>query len=151
MGSDVLIRAARGAAEFPLLVTIWRNAVAATHDFLKEEHRAEIEDRLATAYLPNVSLVVAERGGVPVGFTGTGSGKLEMLFVDADSRGSGIGTKLLEHVIAAHGVVSVDVNEQNEQAVGFYTRAGFSVSGRSPADGDGLPYPLHMTLAGEIG
>lgn len=130
-----------------MLVDIWRSAVAATHDFLEEKHRADIEERLATTYLPHVNLVVAERDGEPVGFAGTDSGKLEMLFVEAESRGSGIGTALLEHVIATHDVVSVDVNEQNDQAVGFYAHAGFVVVGRSPVDGDGLPYPLlHMTL-----
>ncbi len=147
MTTDVVIRQAHGAEEFPLLVTIWRSAVLATHDFLDEKHRAEIEQRLATHYLPNVNLVVAERDGQPVGFAGTDSRKLEMLFVDAKSRGGGIGIQLLEHVIAAHGVESVDVNEQNDQAVGFYAHAGFEVTGRSPVDGDGLPYPLlHMTL-----
>jgi putative acetyltransferase len=148
MASDVVIRPARGAEEFPSLVAIWRSAVLATHDFLAEEHRADIEARLATTYLPNVNLVVAEREGQAVGFAGTDSQKLEMLFVDAESRGSGIGSKLLEHVIAAHEVTAVDVNEQNDQAVGFYAHAGFVVTGRSPVDGDGLPYPLlHMTLA----
>jgi len=147
MARDVVIRPARGAEEFPSLVNIWRSAVVATHDFLAEKHRVEIEERLATMYLPNVNLVVADLDGQPVGFAGTDSGKLEMLFVDAESRGSGIGTELLEYVIAAHKVRSVDVNEQNGQAVGFYAHAGFVVAGRSPVDGDGLPYPLlHMTF-----
>lgn len=107
----------------------------------------EIEQSVPADYLPNLKVVVAERSGAPVGFAGTDSGKLEMLFVDADCRGGGIGTKLLEHVIAAHYVTSADVNEQNEQAVGFYSHAGFSVVGRSPKDDEGRPYPLlRMTL-----
>lgn len=147
--SGISIRVARGAGEYPLLVRVWRSAVDATHDFLADEHRAQIEDRLPTDYLPHVNLVVAERDGVPVGFAGTHDGNLEMLFVDAGHRGRGIGTALLEHVIATDAVASVDVNEQNEQALGFYLHAGFVVSGRSPVDGDGWPYPLvHMTLAG---
>jgi putative acetyltransferase len=41
----------------------------------------------------------------------------------------------------------VDVNEQNEQAVGFYRHLGFEVEGRSSVDGLGLPFPLlHMRL-----
>jgi putative acetyltransferase len=145
---EVLIRAPHGADEYPLLVQIWRSAVDATHHFLATDHRAEIERRLASDYLPHVRLAVAEIAGRPVGFAGTDSGKLEMLFVTADSRGSGVGTRLIRHVIEAHDVDSVDVNEQNEQAVGFYRRVGFTVTGRSERDGEGRPYPLlHMRLA----
>lgn len=36
----------------------------------------------------------------------------------------------------------LDVNEQNEQAVGFYLHMGFEVAGRSELDGTGKPYPL---------
>lgn len=39
----------------------------------------------------------------------------------------------------------VDVNEQNEQAVGFYKRMGFTVIGRTGMDGLGKPYPLLQT------
>ena len=48
----------------------------------------------------------------------------------------------------ACGATLVDVNEQNEQAVGFYLKMGFTVTGRSPLDAQGKPYPLlHMALA----
>ncbi|WP_442923408.1 acetyltransferase [Microbacterium sp. JZ31] len=147
MSSDLLIRPPRGADEYPSLVKIWRSAVDATHDFLAADHKAEIEQRLASDYLPHVRLAVAERDGRPVGFAGTDSGKLEMLFIAADNRGAGIGTRLIQHAIEAHGVDSVDVNEQNAQAVAFYRRVGFAVTGRSALDGEGRPYPLlHMRL-----
>ena len=102
--------------------------------------------------LPYVTLLVAERHGSPIGFAGTADGKLEMLFVDARHRGGGVGSSLLQRVLAADGVVAVDVNEQNEHAVGFYMRAGFAETGRSPMGSDGLPYPiLHMELVtGEV-
>ncbi len=49
--------------------------------------------------------------------------------------------------LVSTGPSRVDVNEQNEQALGFYQHLGFSVIGRSPLDGQGKPYPLlHMEL-----
>ncbi len=40
------------------------------------------------------------------------------------------------------------MNEQNEQAVGFYLKMGSEVEGRSEHDGFGKPYPLlHLRLA----
>ena len=62
-------------------------------------------------------------------------------------RGKGAGGRLLSHAIAAFGATSLDVNEQNEQAVGFYLHQGFVIAGRSELDGTGKPYPiLHLQL-----
>lgn len=144
--AELRIRDAVGVDEYPRLVGIWRSAVNATHAFLAEADRAEIEARLPTEYLPHVRLVVAEINGDPVGFAGTSAGKLEMLFVDAVQRGRGVGSALLSRVVDEHGVKSLDVNEQNAQAVAFYSRNGFVVVGRSELDDAGRPYPLlHMS------
>lgn len=45
---------------------------------------------------------------------------LEMLFVDNQYQGKGIGKELLTYAIQRLGINKVDVNEQNIQAVGFY-------------------------------
>ncbi len=45
------------------------------------------------------------------------------------------------------GADEIDVNEQNEQAVGFYLRMGFEVEERSELDSMGKSFPLiHMRL-----
>jgi putative acetyltransferase len=144
----VVIRPSLGSAEYPALVAIWRSAVDATHDFLDPADRDGIEAHLQPDYFPAVTLAVAESNGRPVGFAGTLDGGLEMLFVDAAHRGQGIGSALLAHVIAEHGVTRADVNEQNPQAAGFYAHHGFEVAGRSENDEAGRPYPLlHLRLA----
>ncbi|GAA3053937.1 acetyltransferase [Actinocorallia glomerata] len=144
----VSIRPSIGAAEYPTLAAIWRGAVDATHDFLAEADRDEIETRLQSDYFPAVVLAVAERDGRPVGFSGVLDGTLEMLFVDATHRDSGIGTALLAHAIKDHAVTTVDVNEQNASAAGFYAHRGFEVVGRSETDEAGRPYPLlHLRLS----
>lgn len=146
--SDVILRAARRPDDYPELVGIWRSAVRATHDFLDESDFQRIEGNLASAYFPAVTLTVAERDGRPVGFAGTADGNLEMLFVSDGVRGSGIGSLLLAETIAKDGVITVDVNEQNSGAHGFYLSRGFTQIGRSELDGDGRPYPiLHLALS----
>lgn len=145
--SSVTIRPTTGEAEYPALAAIWRSAVDATHDFLAEDHRDEIESHLQSDYFPAVTLSVAERDGRPVGFSGVLDGNLEMLFIDAEQRGGGIGTALLGHAIRELGVTKVDVNEQNASASGFYAHRGFDVVGRSETDEAGRPYPLlHLRL-----
>jgi putative acetyltransferase len=70
-----------------------------------------------------------------------------MLFVNADAIGKGVGKALLNHAIHTMKVNKVDVNEQNEQAVGFYQHHGFKTVSRSELDGTGKPFPiLHMEL-----
>ncbi|WP_366520172.1 GNAT family N-acetyltransferase [uncultured Carboxylicivirga sp.] len=74
-------------------------------------------------------------------------GDLEMLFVHPKERGNGIGKDLLEYAIDEQKVTKVDVNEDNEQAVGFYEKFGFKTCKRSELDLSGKPYPtLHMKL-----
>ena len=86
-------------------------------------------------------------GGRLVGFVGVAEGKVEMLFLDPPARGQGGGKLLLDHAISSFGATSLDVNEQNPQAVGFYLHQVFRVVGRSELDGMGKPYPLlHMSL-----
>ena len=143
----VSIRPSIGAAEYPTLAAIWRGAVDATHTFLADADRDAIEATLQSDYFPAVTLSVAECDGQPAGFSGVLDGALEMLFVDAMHRGRGLGTALLAHAIRDHGVTTVDVNEQNVSAVGFYAHRGFEVIGRSETDEACRPYPLlHLRL-----
>lgn len=78
----------------------------------------------------------------PLAFMGVADGRLEMLFVDPDHHGHGIGKQLLEHGIAHHNVSELTVNEQNPQAIGFYQHMGFVTYRRTEQDEEGGPYPL---------
>lgn len=57
-------------------------------------------------------------------------------------RGCGVGRMLVEHALSMAPELTTNVNEQNEQAVGFYKKVGFKVTGRSEVDDLGKPYPL---------
>ncbi len=131
----------------PRLFAIWRGAVLATHHFLAEDF-AEIARLVAEEYLPSARLWVAvDEDDRPVGFMGLSGSHVDSLFVDPELRGSGIGRTLVGHAAASSPTLTVDVNEQNAAAVGFYERLGFRRVGRSPLDGDGRPYPLlHLRM-----
>lgn len=113
-----------------------RRAVDATHDFLTPEHRRAIEAEVA-AYLPRppLDLAVDEDGRV-VAFMPLDGSHMEALFVDPDVRGSRIGRMLVEEALRRYPHLSTDVNEQNQQAIGFYERLGFERVGRSTAKDD---------------
>lgn len=137
------------AQQYGALTALWEASVRATHDFLDPAYIDELRPRVEADYLPAVNLAAAYGpAGQLLGFCGVAEDKLEMLFIAPEARGSGVGKALLSHAIAQMGVRQVDVNEQNEQAVGFYLAQGFTVHDRSDVDGLGKPYPLlHLALA----
>ena len=137
------------AEEFPHLVEVWEASVRATHHFVNEADLLFFKP-LVQAGLPHVPELRCIRDGNnhKVGFIGVADGKIEMLFIHPLWRGHGGGRKLIEYAITTLGATTVDVNEQNEQAVHFYLRMGFEVEGRSEVDGTGKPYPLlHLRLS----
>ena len=67
---------------------------------------------------------------------------LEMLFISNESRGQGIGKKLLEYGIENYSIDKLAVNEQNPSAKGFYEHMGFKIYKRTELDEQGNPYPL---------
>lgn len=133
-------------ADTAALADIWRASVRATHDFLSESDFGDIDVLVAQQYLPATRVWVAlDEQGRARGFLGLTGAHVDALFIDPASRGQGVGRRLLNHAEGLVGRLSVDVNEQNAQAVGFYRHMGFAVTGRSPQDDAGRPYPLlHM-------
>ncbi|MFD2561913.1 GNAT family N-acetyltransferase [Aquimarina rubra] len=134
--------------EFPSVVDVWEASVRATHHFLKEEDIAYFKPLILNEYLDAVELrCVRNNNKDIIGFLGVAEQNLEMLFIHPEYRGMSIGKTLLRYSIDQLNVIKVDVNEQNEQAVGFYEHAGFKTIRRSELDASGKPYPiLHMEL-----
>lgn len=130
------------------LIEIWEASVRATHEFLAEDDLQALKPLILEHYFDAVDLRCAKNShGEIQGFCGVHDGNIEMLFIAPEARGKGIGAMLAVHAIKEQGAARVDVNEQNEQALGFYQHIGFAVTGRSPVDGQGKPYPLlHMAL-----
>ena len=132
------------------LLEVWEASVRATHAFLTE---ADIERfrPLVLEELTRLSALrcVRDTAGDIVGFVGVLAGKMEALFVHPSWHRAGVGRRLVQHATNVLGATTVDVNEQNPQAVAFYERMGFEVASRSDVDSMGLPFPLlHMRLAG---
>lgn len=134
--------------DHPTLISLWEASVRATHHFLPEAEIDVLKPLILEHYFAAVDLVCARDETGIAGFGGVHDGNIEMLFLAPEARGRGIGRLLVAHAISRQGATRVDVNEQNVQALGFYQRMGFVVTGRSPLDGQGKPYPLlHMVLA----
>ena len=158
-------------ADHAALADLWKRSVVATHHFLTPQAVDELYAAILQEYLPGVEeLWLAEYELYspnalgpealgpnildpdtprPVGFMGCNWPQIEMLFVEPDCFGLGIGKMFLDHArqraMVEDATLTLDVNEQNPAALAFYEHMGFVVTGRSPVDGQGRPYPLlHM-------
>lgn len=134
--------------DIPRLFEIWETSTRASHFFLSESDFQSLIPLVKTE-LANFSPIycIRDEDGTPYAMLGVEGSNIEMLFVHADFRGKGAGRLLTEYAIQVLHADSVDVNEQNHLAVGFYQHLGFRETHRSPSDSYGHPFPiLHMAL-----
>lgn len=148
-GSAVYLRAST-PEDVDSLYGIWQRSVGATHDFVSAADIAAIAVVVREQYLPSAAFTLACNVDDRIlAFMGMSGSEIDSLFVDADMRGQRVGRALIEKArgLSPFGL-TVEVNEQNLQAVGFYERMDFRVIGRTPLDHQGRPYPLlQMTWA----
>jgi putative acetyltransferase len=136
-------------ADHAALLDIWLRSVRATHSFLTEADIQTLLPIVRDVAFKHLELyVLCDHDDGPIGFSGLIDAKLEALFIDPNHVRRGSGRMLVDHARALKGPLTVDVNEQNSQAVKFYESCGFKVVGRSRTDSDGRPFPLlHMSEA----
>lgn len=125
------------------LLTVWESSVKDSHSFLSLSEIENIKQYVPQA-LENVAILITDvnDNNNPVAFMGIENNKLEMLFVRADKRGKGLGTKLIQLGIKEYSINDLRVNEQNPSAKKFYENNGFRIYNRTELDEQGNPYPL---------
>ena len=134
--------------EHAALVNLWERSVRTTHDFLDEADIVHLRPLVAEYFAGSGTdiWVLTDEEDVPIGFLGLAGDSIAALFMDPAHRGQGGGRRLVSYAQELRGGdLTVDVNEQNVMACGFYEALGFGVVGRSPVDDMGRPFPiLHM-------
>ena len=124
------------------LLEIWERSVEASHDFLKAEDFQTIKSLVKDLDFSDFEVYCAWQNDQITGFLGLSDGKIEMLFVEPMHFRKGIGRAFIHFAIQKRGADSVDVNEQNINAVDFYKSFGFEIIERSELDDQGHPYPI---------
>lgn len=133
--------------ELNCLVNLWKENVKVTHTFLKEHDIKNLNPMVNKALKQIQHLFTIEDNDKIKGFIGIENNKIEMLFIEVNSRGSGYGKELIGYVINNLNVKYVDVNEQNPKALGFYQHLGFKIFKRDEYDEQGNHFPiLHLKL-----
>jgi len=98
-------------------------------------------ERWRTELVPSAHVVVAEIGGEVAGFvTIDDSGYLDQLVVAPEAWGSPAATLLVDAAkrLSPRGITLL-VNDDNERAIGFYRKCGFTDAGRDVNPTSGRP------------
>lgn len=127
-----------------VLLDVWLRSVQATHTFVSQADITEMTPQVRK-YLASAETdfwVVCDESDRPMGFMGLGGSQIESLFLAPEFLRRGTGRRMIDHARTLHSELTVDVNEQNADAVAFYQAVGFVVERRSELDDQGRPYPL---------
>jgi putative acetyltransferase len=124
------------------VLSVWEKSVLATHDFLSQEDFQSIKEIVTTIDFNHFDVFCLVQDDQVLGFVGVAGQKTEMLFLDPNYFGQGLGKILMNYAINELSVDKVDVNEQNINAVNFYQHLGFNTYERTLKDDQGKDYPL---------
>lgn len=124
------------------ILGLWERSVLATHDFLSPEDFREIKELVGNIPFDDFDLYCLLQINTVLGFVGVADRKIEMLFLDPDYFGRGLGRTLLDYAVQELQANRLDVNAQNEMALRFYLKYGFVEYERTEKDDQGRNYPL---------
>jgi putative acetyltransferase len=124
------------------ILNTWEKSVLATHHFLTPEDFHLIKEMVKDIDFNVFKVYCLIANKELAGFIGVAEQKVEMLFLSPDHIGKGYGKALMRFAMTQLKADKVDVNEQNEEAVGFYKKLGFEVYERTEKDDQDKNYPL---------
>ncbi|MDX8338867.1 GNAT family N-acetyltransferase [Draconibacterium sp. IB214405] len=124
------------------VLTIWEKSVLATHHFLTATDFEEIKELVNNINFHDFQVFCLTSKNRVLGFIGVADKKVEMLFLDPEYFGQGLGRKLLDFAVKELKANKLDVNAQNVNALKFYQKYGFDIVERTDKDEQGRNYPL---------
>lgn len=124
------------------LLALWERSVRATHTFLSEAEILRIREYVPEALAQVPLLITAETVSCrPAAFMGLDGQSLEMLFVDPEAQGQGIGGRLVRWGMERCSLERVTVNEQNPRPSDFTGTWAFRLTGGPNATSRAAPIP----------
>lgn len=108
------------------VLQIWLGASLKAHHFISASYWQDELQNMREVYLPSaVNYIYKDEGLQIKGFISLCDDNVAALFVDPASQGLGIGKQLLAKAKSLNKQLSLNVYEQNTDAVGFYEKQGF--------------------------
>ena len=107
------------------VMKIWLDTNTNAHSFIQKNYwQDNYED--VRGMLPEAEIFIYEYDHTIQGFIGLMDDYIAGIFIDSGCQSQGIGKALLDQTKKVHSNLSLQVYKNNEGAVRFYTREGFS-------------------------
>ena len=127
------------------MIFVWEKSVRATHHFVTSDEVERLKVLVKEIDFTSYSVHCLISEDKMLGFLGGQDKVIESLFLDPDYIGQKFGTKLMDFALNTLKANKVNVNEQNTDAIKFYTKFGFKTYERTEKDSHGYPI-LKMIL-----
>lgn len=111
-----------------IIMEIWLESTIRAHSFIEKDYWVNNYDLVKNKYIPYSKTYVYEEENKIKGFISIIEDKfIGALFVDNNSQGNGIGKEILDFAKNEYRNLSLAVYKDNEKALKFYLREGFSI------------------------
>ncbi len=108
------------------VMKIWLDTNTNAHDFIQKNYWQDNYDEVRRI-MPEAEIFIYENNQTIQGFIGLMDDYIAGIFIDSGCQSQGIGKALLDHAKKVHSNLSLQVYKNNEGAVRFYVREGFSL------------------------
>jgi putative acetyltransferase len=124
------------------MISVWEKSVRATHHFVPSGEVDRLKELVKKIDFNSYSVYCLISENEVLGFLGVKDYVIETLFLDPDYIGQKLGTTLMNFAINALKADKVNVNEQNLDAIKFYSKFEFVTYERTEKDEYGNDYPI---------
>jgi ribosomal protein S18 acetylase RimI-like enzyme len=108
------------------VMKIWLDTNTNAHDFIQKNYWQDNYDEVRRM-MPEAEIFIYENNQTIQGFIGLMDDYIAGIFIDSGCQSQSIGKALLDHAKKVHSNLSLQVYKNNEGAVRFYVREGFSL------------------------
>lgn len=110
------------------VMSIWKYSTIKAHDFISEKYWENNYDVVKDVYIPASETFIYEENGEIKGFISILNNEfIGALFVDINTQGRGIGSKLIDYAIKNYKKLNLAVYKDNKKSVEFYLNRGFKI------------------------
>ena len=124
------------------MISVWERSVKATHHFVTPEEVDRLKELVKQIDFNSYSVYCLISENNVLGFLGVEDQVIETMFLDPDYMRQKLGTKLMNFALEELKANKVNVNEQNTEAIKFYSKFGFVTYERTETDAEGNNYPI---------